>query len=205
MTGSIPRIIIGRLPLYLRALQRLKKEGNVFASSKELGRLLDISAAQIRKDLSQFGELGKRGTGYEIEFLIRKLIQILNIEQVWDTIIIGAGDIGRGLARYHGFLERGFQVAGVFDIDQKKIGDEVGELKVKSMDEMVDFVKQNKIQIAMLAVPAEHAQEAVDLLVEAGITAILNYAPIYLQVPKQVQVEHIDPSIHLQKLSYYLN
>jgi redox-sensing transcriptional repressor len=204
MTGPIPRIIIGRLPLYLRALQRLKKEGNVFASSKELGRLLDISAAQIRKDLSQFGELGKRGTGYEIEFLTCKLIQILNIEQVWDTIIIGAGDIGRGLARYNGFLERGFQVAAVFDVDQNKIGDQIGDLKVKSMDEMVDFVKQNKIQIAMLAVPAEHAQEAVDLLVEAGITAILNYAPIYLKAPKQVQVEHIDPSVHLQKLSYYL-
>lgn len=204
MTGPIPRIIIGRLPLYLRALQRLKKEGNVFASSKELGRLLDISAAQIRKDLSQFGELGKRGTGYEIEFLTCKLIQILNIEQVWDTIIIGAGDIGRGLARYNGFLERGFQVTAVFDIDQKKIGDRIGDLKVKSMDEMVGFVKENKIQIAVLAVPAEHAQEAVDLLVEAGITAILNYAPIYLKVPKQVQVEHIDPSVHLQKLSYYL-
>lgn len=205
MPGRIPRIIIGRLPLYLRALQRLKKEGSVYASSHELGELLDISAAQIRKDLSHFGELGKRGTGYEIDFLICKLNEILNIDQVWKTIIVGAGDIGRGLARYDGFVDRGFQVAAIFDVDTEKIGEEVGGLTIQHVDHMEPFIREDGIEIAVLAVPAENAQTAIDSLVEAGITAILNYAPIYLKAPKNVQIEHIDPAVHLQKLSYYLS
>lgn len=204
MSGNIPRIIIGRLPLYLRALQRLKKDGNTFASSQELGKLLDISAAQIRKDLSHFGELGKRGTGYEIDFLICKLNQILHIDQVWKIVIVGAGDIGRGLARYDGFVDRGFQVSAIFDNDQGKIGKKVGGLVIQHVDGLAEFIQENEIKIAVLAVPAENAQEAIDNLVKAGIRAILNYAPIYLKAPKNVQIEHIDPSIHLQKLSYYL-
>jgi len=204
MNRKIPRIIIGRLPLYLRALTRLKKEGHSYASSRELGKLLDISAAQIRKDLSHFGELGKRGKGYEIDFLTNELNHILNIENIWDMIVIGAGDLGSGLARYRGFAERGFRVAAVFDIDPEKIGKEIGKLIVKDLATMCDYVADNNIQIAVLAVPAETAQHVIDDLVEVGITAILNYAPIYIKTPDGVQIEHIDPSVHLQKLSYYL-
>lgn len=204
MNHKIPRIIIGRIPLYLRALTRLKKEGYSYASSRELGKLLDISAAQIRKDLSHFGELGKRGKGYEIDFLIRELNHILNIETIWDMIVIGAGDLGSGLARYKGFGERGFRVAAVFDIDPNKIGKKIGNLVVKDLAAMCDYVAENQIQIAVLAVPAENAQHVIDDLVEVGITAILNYAPIYIKTPEGVQIEHIDPSVHLQKLSYYL-
>jgi redox-sensing transcriptional repressor len=204
MNRKIPRIIIGRIPLYLRALTRLKKEGYSYASSRELGKLLDISAAQIRKDLSHFGELGKRGKGYEIDFLISELNHILNIEDIWDMIVIGAGDLGSGLARYKGFADRGFRVAAVFDIDPGKIGKQIGNLIVKDLAEMCDYVADNKIQIAVLAVPAENAQHVIDDLVEVGITAILNYAPIYIKTPDGVQIEHIDPSVHLQKLSYYL-
>ncbi len=133
MNRKIPRIIIGRLPLYLRALARLKKEGYHYASSRELGKLLDISAAQIRKDLSHFGELGKRGKGYEIDFLISELNHILNIEHIWDMIVIGAGDLGSGLARYRGFADRGFRVAAVFDIDPQKVGKKIGNLIVKDL------------------------------------------------------------------------
>ncbi len=204
MNRKIPRIIIGRLPLYLRALTRLKKEGHSYASSRELGKLLDISAAQIRKDLSHFGELGKRGKGYEIDFLTNELNHILNVESIWDMIVIGAGDLGSGLARYRGFAERGFRVAAVFDIDPEKIGKEIGKLIVKDLATMCDYVADNNIQIAVLAVPAETAQHVIDDLVEVGITAILNYAPIYIKTPDGVQIEHIDPSVHLQKLSYYL-
>ncbi|MEJ2413504.1 MAG: redox-sensing transcriptional repressor Rex [Anaerolineales bacterium] len=204
MNRKIPRIIIGRLPLYLRALTRLKKEGHSYASSRELGKLLDISAAQIRKDLSHFGELGKRGKGYEIDFLTNELNHILNVESIWDMIVIGAGDLGSGLARYRGFAERGFRVAAVFDIDPEKIGKEIGNLIVKDLATMCDYVADNNIQIAVLAVPAETAQHVIDDLVEDGITAILNYAPIYIKTPDGVQIEHIDPSVHLQKLSYYL-
>ena len=204
MTPRIPRIIIGRLPLYLRALNRLKKDGYGYASSRELGKLLDISAAQIRKDLSHFGELGKRGKGYEIEFLTCKLNQILNTDSVWDMIVIGAGDLGSGLVRYKGFLNRGFRVAAIFDIDPQKIGRQIGDLVVKDIQEMCDFVAEKGIQIAVLAIPAEYAQRVIDDLVVVGITAILNYAPIYIKTPDGVQIEHIDPAVHLQKLSYFL-
>ena len=204
MTGQIPRIIIGRLPLYLRALSRLKKDGFSYASSRELGKLLDISAAQIRKDLSHFGELGKRGKGYEIDFLVSKLNQILNTDVIWDMIVIGAGDLGSGLARYKGFANRGFKVSAIFDVHPEKIGKEIGGLIVWGIRKMCDFVADNKIQIAVLAIPAEDAQHVIDDLVEVGITAILNYAPIYIKTPDGVQIEHIDPSVHLQKLSYFL-
>lgn len=204
MVNQIPHIIIGRLPLYLRALNRLQKDGYEYASSRDLGKLLDLSAAQIRKDLSHFGELGKRGKGYEIEFLICKLNQILNTDNIWKMIVIGAGDLGSGLTRYKGFADRGFQVSAIFDIDPKKIGKKIGDLVVKDIRELEEFVKTNKIQIAVLAIPAEYAQDVIDNLVDTGITAILNYAPIYLKAPHGVQIEHIDPSVHLQKLSYFL-
>ena len=204
MVNQIPHIIIGRLPLYLRALNRLQKDGYEYASSRELGRLLDISAAQIRKDLSHFGELGKRGKGYEIEFLICKLNQILNTDNIWKMIVIGAGDLGSGLTRYKGFANRGFQVSAIFDSDPQKIGKKIGALVAKDVRELDEFVKTNNIQIAVLAIPAEYAQDVIDDLVDAGITAILNYAPIYLHAPQGVQIEHIDPSVHLQKLSYFL-
>jgi len=204
MVNQIPRIIIGRLPLYLRALNRLQKDGYEYASSRELGKLLDLSAAQIRKDLSHFGELGKRGKGYEIEFLICKLNQILNTDNIWKMIVIGAGDLGSGLTRYKGFADRGFQVSAIFDIDPQKIEKKIGDLVVKDIRELEEFVKANKIQIAVLAIPAEYAQDVIDDLVDTGITAILNYAPIYLKAPPGVQIEHIDPAVHLQKLSYFL-
>ena len=204
MENQIPRIIIGRLPLYLRALIRLQNDGYGYASSHELGKLLDISAAQIRKDLSHFGELGKRGKGYEIDFLICKLNQILNTESVWKMIVIGAGDLGSGLARYGGFLNRGFQVSAIFDKDPQKVGRKIGNLFAKDIREMSDYVKENEIKIAILAIPAEYAHDVIDDLVNAGITAILNYAPIYIKTPEGVQIEHIDPAVHLQKLSYFI-
>ncbi len=204
MGEEIPKIIIGRLPLYLRVLRRLKNEGEVYASSQELGEMLDISAAQIRKDLSHFGELGKRGTGYEIEFLIKKLDQILNIDQVWKIAVVGIGDVGHALARYNGFVNRGFKVSAIFDSDPQKIGVKVRDLVIKDVKELKEIIQRENIKIAVVATPASAAQEVTDLLVKNGIKAILNYAPIYLKVPNDVHVEHIDPAIHLQKLSYYL-
>src|ERR1051325_3911633 len=128
--NKIPDIIIGRLPVYLRALQRLSEQGILTTSSQELGDLIGISAAQIRKDISQFGEFGKQGTGYSIAFLIERLRDILQVDRVWDVIIVGAGDIGHALARYNGFANRGFQVTMLFDNDPKKVGTQVGEFEV---------------------------------------------------------------------------
>ena len=201
---KIPDIIIGRLPIYLRALQRLADQGIHNTSSQELGEMIGISAAQIRKDISQFGEFGKQGTGYSIPFLIERLQGILKVNRVWDVIVVGAGDIGHALARYNGFVNRGFQVVMVFDSDPNKVGQKVNDLEILGMDTMVEKVKQNKIKIAMLTVPASAAQTVADQLVKAGVKAILNYAPIHLNVPADVHVQHIDPATHLQRMTYYL-
>lgn len=201
---NVPDIIIGRLPIYLRALQRMEAAGRKITSSQELGETLGISAAQIRKDLSQFGEFGKQGTGYHIEHLIEQLTRILHIDHEWDLAVVGAGDIGSAVARYRGFINRGFRVAMVFDSDPQKIGKKVGEFTVMDSKTMVEKIKQSGIKIAMIAVPADHAQEVADELVQAGIKAILNYAPINLNVPPDVHVQYIDPSIHLQRMTYYL-
>jgi redox-sensing transcriptional repressor len=166
--------------------------------------MIGISAAQIRKDISQFGEFGKQGTGYSIPFLIERLQGILKVNRVWDVIVVGAGDIGHALARYNGFVNRGFQVTMVFDSDPNKVGQKVNDLEILSMDTMVEKVKQNKIKIAMLTVPASAAQTVAEQLVKAGVKAILNYAPIHLNVPKDVKVQHIDPATHLQRMTYYL-
>ena len=200
----IPDIIIGRLPVYLRALQRLSSKGIQTTSSQELGEIVGISAAQIRKDISQFGEFGKQGTGYSIPYLVERLQDILKVDRVWDVIIVGMGDIGHALARYNGLTNRGFRVTMVFDNDPKKIGQKVSEFEILDTATMAEKVKQNKIKIAMLTVPAPAAQEMVDQLVKAGVKAILNYAPISVNVPPDVHVQYIDPVTHLQRMTYYL-
>ncbi len=201
---TIPNIVIGRLPLYLRMLQSMSQEGRQVTSSQELGERLGISAAQIRKDLSQFGEFGKQGTGYDIGFLIEQLSRILNIDRIWDMVVVGAGDVGHALARYQGFAERGFRVSMVFDNDPQKIGGKIGDFTIQDTANMVVKIRENDILIAMLAVPAAQAQEVTDLLVQAGIKSILNYAPININVPSSVRVQYIDPAVHLQRMSYYL-
>jgi redox-sensing transcriptional repressor len=201
---KIPDIIIGRLPIYLRALQRMADKGIQTTSSQELGERVGISAAQIRKDISQFGEFGKQGTGYSIPFLLERLKAILKVDRVWDVALIGAGDMGHALAHYQGFLNRGFQIVAVFDNDPKKIGQAVGNYTVKDISTMVDEIRKAGIKMAMITVPAAAAQEVADQLVKAGIKAILNYAPISLNVPADVKVQYIDPSTHLQRMTYYL-
>jgi redox-sensing transcriptional repressor len=202
---KIPDIIIGRLPVYLRALQRLSDRGIQTTSSQELGEIVGISAAQIRKDISQFGEFGKQGTGYSIPFLIERLRGIMKVERVWDVVIVGMGDMGHALARYNGFTDRGFRVKMVFDNDPAKVGQKVGDFEISDIAGMVEKIKQNKIKIAMLTVPAKAAQEMADQLVKAGVKAILNYAPISLNVPPGVRVQYIDPVTHLQRMTYYLD
>lgn len=202
--NKIPDIIIGRLPIYLRALQRMADKGVQTTSSQELGERVGISAAQIRKDISQFGEFGKQGTGYRISFLIDKLREIMKIDRIWDVAVVGAGDMGHALARYPGFVNRGFRIAMVFDNDQTKVGQQIGDFIVQDTNEMTEAIQKAGIQVAMLTVPAAAAQEVTDMLVKAGVKAILNYAPISLNVPEDVRVQHIDPATHLQRMTYYL-
>ncbi len=200
----IPDIVIGRMPLYLRSLQHMQEEGRFVTSSQELGERLGVSAAQIRKDLSHFGEFGKQGTGYQIDFLIKQILNILNLEDEWGVIIVGAGDVGSAVARYRGFSNRGFQVKMIFDSDPKKIGHEVGGFAIQDISTLIDVVRKTGLKIAMITVPAPEAQSVTDLCVQAGVKAILNYAPISLNVPPGVHVQYIDPAVHLQRMTYYL-
>ena len=201
---NIPDIIIGRLPLYLRALQRMEDQGSVVTSSQELGEWVGISAAQIRKDISQFGEFGKQGTGYNIKYLREKLREILKVDRVWDVAIIGMGDIGHGLARYQGFLDRGFRVILAFDNNPEKIGTEIDGLLIQDTANMAAAIKEAGIKVAMVAVPADNAQDVADELAKTDVTSILSYAPICINVPEGVRVQYIDPATHLQWMTYYL-
>jgi redox-sensing transcriptional repressor len=203
-TKVVPNIVVGRLPLYLRTLQIMTLEGRRVTSSQELGERLGISAAQIRKDLSQFGEFGKQGTGYNIEYLTEQLRQILHVNKVWDVAVVGIGDVGHALARYQGFTNRGFKIALLFDNDPHKIGTKVGDFTINSITDLVSIIKEAQVQIAMLSVPVDHAQNVTNLLIDAGVKSILNYAPINIAVPQDVHVQYIDPVLHLQKMTYYL-
>ena len=202
---AIPDIIVSRLPVYLRALRRMQALQQQTTSSQELGEQVGISAAQIRKDLSQFGEFGKQGTGYDIAFLTGKLREILQVERVWDVALVGMGDMGHALSRYQGFRDRGFRVAMVFDNDPAKVGEKVGDFVVQDSREMVKAIREAGIKVAMVCVPASFAQQVTTQLVEAGVKAILNYAPISLSVPPGVRVQYLDPSIGLQRMAYYLD
>jgi redox-sensing transcriptional repressor len=203
-TKVVPNIVVGRLPLYLRTLQLMTQEGRRVTSSQELGERLGISAAQIRKDLSQFGEFGKQGTGYNIDYLTEQLRQILHVNKVWDVAIVGIGDVGHALARYQGFSNRGFKIALLFDNDPQKVGTKVGDFTIYGIADLVRIIQEAQVQIAMLSVPVDHAQNVTNLLVEAGVKSILNYAPINITVPQDVNVQYIDPVLHLQKMTYYL-
>jgi redox-sensing transcriptional repressor len=201
---KVPDIIIGRLPVYLRALQRMAEKGMSTTSSQELSAHVGISAAQIRKDISQFGEFGKQGTGYSILFLADRLREILKVNRMWDVAVVGAGELGHALSRYQGFTDRGFCVVMLFDNDPFKIGRNVGEFVVEDSANMVERIRGANIKIVMLTVPAAAAQAVADKLIQAGVKAILNYAPISLNVPDTIHVQHIDPAIHLQRMTYYL-
>jgi redox-sensing transcriptional repressor len=205
LSNNIPDIVIGRLPIYLRALRRLAQEGVELTSSHELGKRLGISSAQIRKDLSHFGGFGKQGTGYQISYLEEKLRQVLQVNREWEVALVGAGNLGSAVAHYQGFAIRGFHITCVFDAAPDKIGTQINEsIVIQPIDQLDETIRTRGIQIAMLAVPAEFAQEVADQLVKAGVRAILNYAPIHLSVPEGVRVQHIDPVVHLQRMTYYL-
>ncbi len=200
----IPDIVVGRLPFYLRTLRVLAAEGREITSSSDLGTRLGLTSAQIRKDLSYFGEFGKQGLGYNIPFLVGQLRRILKVDRVWQVVLVGFGDLGRAVAHYHGFHDRGFEIRMVFDNDPAKIGRSLAGFTIDDMSGMVEKVQAAKIRVAMLAVPATSAQKVADFLVKAGVKAILNYAPTTLNVPKGVTVQNIDPAAHMQHMTYYL-
>jgi len=204
VADEIPDIVIGRLPIYLRALTYMAGEpGKITTSSQELGQRLGISSAQIRKDLSHFGEFGKQGTGYHIKYLIGQLQEILHLEQEWPVVLVGAGYLGHALAHYQGFQHRGFHIKWVFDNDEEMIGEDLNGLMVHDVSDLSDVIHREEVRVGVIAVPASAAQEIADLMVEAGIKSILSYAPINLKAPPDVQVRYSDPVIQLQHMTYY--
>jgi len=203
-TNDVPDIVIGRLPIYLRALTRLQELGQEITSSQELGQRLGIGSAQIRKDLSHFGEFGKQGTGYEISYLRDQIAKILHVDKDWTLALVGFGDLGQAILHYGGFIGKGFHIEAIFDNDPHKIGHVEEEITIRSLDDLAQVISKQNIKIAIIAVPAGAAQEVADKLIEVGIQAILNYAPITLSVPDGIQVQYIDPIMHLQRMAYYL-
>ena len=203
-SNEAPDIVVGRLPIYLRALTFMAEEGREITSSQELSEKLGISSAQIRKDLSHFGEFGKQGTGYEIAYLRDQLKRILQVEHTWPVALVGYGDLGHALANYAGFTPKGFEIVAVFDNSPQKIGQQVAGKEVMDLAELPSVVRAKGIRVAIMAVPSATAQEVADMLVESGIRAILNYAPINISVPAGIQVQYIDPAAHLQHMTYYL-
>jgi redox-sensing transcriptional repressor len=203
-SNEAPDIVVGRLPIYLRALTLMAQEGREITSSQELSEKLGISSAQIRKDLSHFGEFGKQGTGYEISYLRDQLKRILHVEHTWPVALVGYGDLGHALANYGGFVPKGFEVVAVFDNDSQKIGQRVAGKEVMDLNDLPGVVREKRIKVAIIAVPSSAAQKVADMLVESGVKAILNYAPINISVPPNVRVQYIDPAAHLQHMTYYV-
>ena len=203
--SEVPEVVVSRLPQYLRILNRLMDDGITVVSSQQLGEKLQVTPAQIRKDLSYFGRFGKQGRGYSVYDLLERLRQILGVNSFWNVAVVGVGRLGRAIVNYPGFTPDGFHLVAAFDVNKEVIGSDIGGLTVHSLDELRKVVADRKISIAIVAVPVSHTQEVVDQLVACGIRAILNYAPIIPHVREGVRIRNIDPVLSLQSMTYYIN
>ncbi|NOX90832.1 MAG: redox-sensing transcriptional repressor Rex [Calditrichaeota bacterium] len=195
---------ISRLSTYYRTLSRLIEQNVETVSSDEIAEINNITSAQVRKDLSFFGSFGKRGLGYNTKDLREEIAKILGLKKQWNVALVGVGNIGRALIDYAEFKKQGFIIKALFDNDPKKVNTEVGGLKIHDIENACNIVKKEKIEIAIIAVPAKHAQAVVDTLVQCGVKAFLNFAPVTIKVPSDVIVKNENMSIELEALSYFL-
>jgi redox-sensing transcriptional repressor len=200
---GIPEATIARLPLYLRALYALAENGTATVSSEELAAAAGVNSAKLRKDLSHLGSYGTRGVGYDVDYLIYQVSRELGLTQDWPVVIIGAGNLGRALANYGGFASRGFRIAALLDSDPAVVGSMIARLAVQHSDAMEAVVRRHRVSIGVIATPAGSAQGVCDRLVAAGVTSILNFAPVVLTVPEYVDVRKVDLSIELQILAFH--
>ena len=199
----IPEATVARLPEYLRLLTESRDTGISNLSSEELADMAGVNAAKVRKDLSYLGTYGVRGVGYDVEYLIYQVRRELGLDHDWPVVIVGAGNLGQALAGYGGFGERGFPIAGIVDVDSRKIGLDIGGVSVRNLVELATIVRRGNVSIGVVATPPVAAQDAADRLVAAGVTSILNFAPVLLNVPATVTVRKVDLAVELQILSYY--
>ncbi len=201
---DVPEVVVSRLPQYVRILSQLLDDGVEVTNSQQLGAKLQVTPAQIRKDLSYFGRFGKQGRGYRVRHLLTELKQILGLDAEWNVAVVGVGRLGNAILNYPGFNPDGFHLVAAFDSSPRRVGEAVGGVSVQPMSDMAETVATREITIAIVAVPSAYTQSVIDQLVECGVRAILNYAPINAQVPAGVCVRNIDPVLALQSMTYYL-
>jgi redox-sensing transcriptional repressor len=199
---DIPRAVIQRISIYLRQLERLTLDDVETISSAQLGKAIGSSDAQVRKDLAYFGQFGRRGIGYNVPALARTLRSILSLDQEWRVALVGAGNIGRALCTYRIFRERGFRIVALFDDDPRKEGCTWGRLRVRSMRDLARAVRDEHIELGVIAVPQTGAQAVADQLIAAGVRGILNFAPTRIRVPDGVEVCSVDLAVELQQLAF---
>jgi redox-sensing transcriptional repressor len=199
----LPEATIARLPVYLRALYVLAERGVGTVASDELAAAAGVNSAKLRKDLSHLGSYGIRGVGYDVDYLVYQVSRALGLTQKWPVVIVGAGNLGRALANYGGFVNRGFKISAILDSEQQLVGRKIGGVKVRHVSDLEDAVAGNGVAIGVIAVPAAAAQAVCDRLVAAGVTSILNFAPLVLNVPEGVDVRKVDLSIELQILAFH--
>jgi len=202
--AKIPDATIGRLSLYSRYLIEAYEKGVTTVSSQSIADATGVTPAQVRKDLAYFGEFGTRGVGYNSKELYMHIMKILGLDKRWPVAIIGAGNLGRALSQYKGFHERGFDISCIFDNDPKKIGKKLSNINIYHLDVLEEKVKEFKIELGIIAVPAQAAQEVADKLAKAGIRGIMNFAPINITVPDNIVLRRVDLSAQLEYLTYYL-
>lgn len=201
---KIPQPTIERLPIYYRSLLQMQEEGIKTVSSEDLGTRIGINSAQIRKDLTYFGEFGRRGIGYEVESLIDHIVRILGVERERKMILVGVGHLGTALIRYKGFSTKNFKMVAAFDSSPEKIGLEIQSVKVYDLDNMAKMIREEDVEVGVVTVPAADAQRVVDALVEAGVKGILNFAPTQVVVPEHVQLRDVDLGVEILRLAYHL-
>jgi redox-sensing transcriptional repressor len=200
----IPRKTVYRLSLYYRALQRLRQNSIVTVSSAALAKAAGVKSTQLRKDLTYFGQFGTRGLGYNVDALSAQLTEVLGTTHLQPVILVGAGNLGSALLRYPGFAKEGFEVVSAFDLKPTRARAKELRIRLLPMAKLEQFVKEERIKMAILTVPGIVAQEVANELVAAGVLAILNFAPIILQVPDHVVVNNVDLAIELENLSYFI-
>ena len=202
--NAVPEVVVTRLPQYVRVLKELLAQGIQVSNSQQLGEQLQVTPAQIRKDLSYFGRFGKQGRGYSIRRLLEELQQILGLNARWNVAVVGVGRLGKAILSYPGFTPDGFHIVAALDNNPELIGQEVEGITVRPIEELDRVVREQGISIGVVAVPSRFTQEVIDNLVGCGVRAILNYAPISPQVPRGVRIRNIDPVLSLQSMTYYL-
>jgi redox-sensing transcriptional repressor len=201
--AGIPEATVARLPVYLRALYVLADRGVSTVASEELAAAAGVNSAKLRKDLSHLGSYGIRGVGYDVDYLVYQVSRTLGLTQDWPVVIVGAGNLGRALANYGGFVSRGFTIAAMLDSDPAIVGSRIARLVVRHVDELEAVVAEHNVSIGVIATPAGAAQAVCTRLVSAGVTSVLNFAPLVLSVPDGVDVRKVDLSIELQILAFH--